>query len=217
MSKKTLYIVIAVVVVVLGGVAAYAFINNNNKTEIKDSDTSKTETKDAAVAKKYTDACKLFTKDEIGAALGGTFGDGEEEIAFSTATPGTPEYGNEDLEGTACKYDQEDDGTTTGMQQSLRLSIEVKTYVSVSAAEAAMTEFRTTNSIDDEEVTRTGNVAGVGDEAFSLKLVTDTSVADKNAGLYVRDGRQIIVFTSTRLTGVNTTDNANLVTLAKKL
>lgn len=43
-------------------------------------------------ANKYSDACKVFSKEDLAVAFGGTYGEGEEGVAVNTATPGSDNY-----------------------------------------------------------------------------------------------------------------------------
>ncbi len=217
--KKYLPVIIGAVVV-LGGVGAYVIVQNQPGD--KQTNNSSTATDDSkSTAKKYADACKLFTTQQLNDTLGGTFGDGQEDIAFSTATPGTPDYDNEDLKGSACKFDQKDDGTTASMQQSIRLSVEIKTFASVEKATTWTNELHSPPTAEGQEaMDQPVDVQGVGDQAFFAKVNTGSAggAEDKNESLYIRSGRQVIVLTATRLAGIDhDAVQASLTTLAKKL
>ncbi len=217
--KKYLPYIIGIVVI-LGSIGVYIALQGQNHTSNPPADSSDS-SKETASAKKYTNACKLFTKQDLNDTLGGTFGDGEEDIAFSTATPGTPDYDNEDLQGSACKFDQEDDGTTASMQQSIRLSVEIKTFASVDKATTWTNELHSPPTAEGQEaMDKPVDVQGMGDQAFFAKVNTGGagSAEDKNESLYIRSGRQVIVLTVTRLAGIDhDAMQASLTKLAKKL
>ena len=214
--KKYLPYIIGAVVV-LGGVGTYAIIQSQNNGK-QASDSANNSTGDSkTVAKKYSDACALFTKRELSDALGGTFGNGEEEYAPSSVSPGSPNY--EELKGSACSFDQDNDGTTTGMTESVKLSVAINNHESVDTATGWMNELHTPPTAEGKESVNTPiDVKGVGDQAFFVKLKVADTVDDKTESLYVRVGKQVIVLTATRLAGIDH-DNmqASLTKLAKKL
>jgi len=214
--KKYLPYIIGAVVV-LGGVGAYAIIQSQNNGK-QASDSANSNAGDGkTIAKKYSDACTLFTKQQLSDALGGTFGDGEEEYAASSASPGSDNY--EELKGSACSFDQDNDGSTTGMTESIRLSVTINNYESANAATEWMNNLHTPPTAEGKESVNTPiDVKGVGDQAFFVKLKVADTVDDKTESLYVRVGKQVIVLTATRLAGIDhDTMQASLTKLAKKL
>ncbi len=216
LMKKYLPYIIGLVVLV-GGVGTYAIIQSQHGNK-QSSDSAKNSTANSdATAKKYSDACKLFTKADLGAALGGTYGDGEEEYVSSTATPGTPEY--DDLKGSGCKFEQANDGTTTGMTEALDLSVTINNYKDAASAKAFMSNLHDPQTTEGQDaVDKPIDVSGVGDQAFFVKLKVADNVVDKSESLYVLVSRQVITLTATRLAGINhDTVQAGLTTLAKKL
>lgn len=204
------------IVVVLGGVGAYLAIQNQNKNKDGQASTS-TNANDSSTAKKFTDACKVFTPEQLGAVFGGTFGAGEEDIAFSTATPGTPDYNNEDLQGSACKFDQDDDGTSESMAASIRLTVDIKTYKDVATATTYMNDLHSPQTAEGQDaVAESVDVSGVGDRAFFTVL--NVVEQNKNESLNVQVGRQVVVLTVTQLKGLDQeTARAGLTELGKKL
>ncbi len=217
LMKKYLPYIIGLVVLV-GGAGTYAIIQSQHgNKQSNDSANSNTDSSDTAATKKYTDACKLFTKADLGAALGGTYGDGEEEYVSSTATPGTPDY--DDLKGSGCKFEQDNDGTTTGMTEALGLSVTINNYKDAASAKAFMSNLHDPQTAEGQDaMDKPVDVSGVGDQAFFAKVKTGTGTEDKTESMYVLVGRQVIVLTATRLAGVNhDAVQASLTTLAKKL
>ncbi len=214
MKKYIPYIIGAVVV--LGGIGAFVVMQNNNTNKSNSSSTTTTETE--SLSFKYKDACKLFTQEQIGAALGGTFGAGEEDIATNAGTPGTPNY--EKLKGSACTFDQDNDGSTEGMKNALNLSVAINNHESTEAAKAWMKNLHDPQTSEGQEaMNEPVDVKDVGDEAFFAKVNTgDTGVAEKSEALYARFGNQVIVLTATKLAGIDQDAvQASLTKLAKEL
>ncbi len=215
MKKYLPYIIGAVVL--LGGVGTYAIIQSQNSGKQANDSANSNSSDSKTAAKKYSDACTLFTKQELGDALGGTFGDGEEEYAPSSASPGSDNY--EELKGSACSFDQDSDGSTAGMTESIRLSVAINNYESAGAATEWMNNLHTPPTTEGKESVNTPiDVKDVGDQAFFVKLKVADNVADKTESFYVRVGKQIIVLTATRLAGVDhDAMQASLTKLAKNL
>ncbi len=214
MKKYIPFIVIAVVV--LGGLGVY-FLAQKKDTAKNDVSATNSKDENQEAALKYKDACKLFSREDLAATFGGTFGEGEEEYAPSTATPGTPDY--EELKGSACKFEQDNDGTTTGMTQSLGLAVAINNYASVDDANKFMKDLHDPQTAEGKEAVNTPvDVDGVGDQAFFVKLNTATGTEDKTESLNARFGRQVIVLTATRLAGIDHQSMQDQMTkLAKKL
>lgn len=216
MKKFLPYIIIAVVV--LGGVGAYALIQSQNKdgTAGQTNGTNDSNS-DTVPAKKYADACDVFTSEQLGAALGGTFMTGEEGIAPTTATPGTDDF--EELRGSACDWDQENDGTTEGMKNALTIGLIINNFKDTTAAKEYFNELHTPPTTEGKEAMNTPvDVEGVGDRAFFAKVKVAEEVDEKTEMLYVLLGRQIISITATRLSGVDhDAMQASLIKLAKQL
>lgn len=214
MKKYLPYIIIAVVV--LGGVGVWFAVKDNGN---KESDSTATASKDDGkeVAKRHTDACKVFTSGDIATVFGGTFGEGEEEYVSSSGTPGTPEY--EDLKGSGCKWEQDDDGTSAGMAASISFGLTINNHKDAAAAQQFMDDLHSPQTAEGKEaVNKPVDVDGVGDQAFFVKLAVADNVADKNESLYVRFGKQVFVLNATKLAGLDhEVTQANLTTLAKKL
>lgn len=206
--KKFLPLIIGVVVV-LGGVGAYLLTKGTDGDKKADSTVtgSSDKTNDNA---KYSDACKIFSKEDLAAALGGTYGDGQEDISVRSS---------DGLEGSACKYEQDNDGTTAGMTQALGVSISIDNYKDSGSASAFMHNLHDPQTADGQAaVNKPVDVSGVGDQAFFVKLSAAAGIEDKTETLYARSGKQIIVITATRLAGVDhSAVQAGLTTLAKKL
>lgn len=203
MNKKMVLVIVSAVVI-LGGVGVYLLINNSNsdKTPSNNGDSSKSTDKDAAVSKKYSDACTVFTKEAISAALGGTYGDGKEGIAISTGTPGSDNY--EDLMGSECAFDQDNDGSTAGMTAALNLTVAINNYASVADAKQFMNDLHNPQTAEGKEAVGTPtDVEGVGDQAFFPVLKTAQGSYEKTEVLYVLSGRQVIVLTVVQLDGVD--------------
>ncbi len=199
MSKNLIIAIIAAVIVVGGGVGAYMLTKDDGSKETDNS----SKTADATTpAKKYTDACTLLSVEAIGAALGGTFGEGEEGIAFTTATPGTPDYDNEELRGSACSFDQDNDGTTAGMVAAMSLAVDINTYADVAKAKTYMSDLHSPATAEGQDaVASTTDVANVGDQAFFSAM--NVAEQGKTETLNVLVGRQVIVLTVTQLSGVD--------------
>lgn len=213
MKKYVPYIVVAVVVI--GGGGAY-FLTKDKSTNNSADNAAVSSSKETA-SLKYADACKLFTPEELGSALGGTYGEGQEEYAPSTATPGSDDF--EELRGSACKFEQNNDGSTTGMSEALDVSVAINNHKDVAAAKQYMEDLRNPQTAEGQEAVKAPVEAkGVGDEAFFVKLNVASNVEDKNESLNVRVGRQVVVITATRLAGVDhEAVQASLTKLAKKL
>ncbi len=220
MKKPVIIGVSAVVVIAVVGVGAFLLTQNKSNDTVANntSETRAGQNTSDSLAKKYTDACDIFTKEELSAAFGGrTYGDGEEGIAFTTASPGTADYDNEDLRGSACDYDQETD-SIEAMRTSLDISVKVDTYKDVSTARQFMSDIRDPQTAEGQEaVNDVAAVNGVGDEAFFVK-VNAGGAEDKVESLNVRVGRQIITLDGTQLSGMDHgAVRASLTALAKKL
>ena len=215
MKKFIPYIIAAVVV--LGGAGVWLAVkgNGNKESDNVASTSSKSDTKE--VARKYSDACKVFSKEDLASALGGTYGDGEEEYAASSASPGSDDY--EELKGSACSFDQDNDGTTAGMTAALNFSITINNYKDAASADDFMKNLHDPQTAEGQAaVNKPVDVDGVGDQAFFAKLAVADTVTDKTEALYVRLGKQVIVLNATKLAGLDhATVQENLTTLAKKL
>ncbi len=217
MKKIYIYIIVAAVVVV-GGVAVF-LIGQKNKSN----DTMATQTESnqpdnqTAAANNYSDACKLFTKEQLAAALGGTYGDAEELPGVSTGTPGTDDY--DKLRSSECKFTQANDGTTAGMTAALDISLAINNYSDVATAKQFMSDLHDPQTAEGQEAMgKPTDVAGVGDQAFFPRVKTTDSVYEKTETLYVLAGKQVLVLTATRLDGVDRdTVRAGLTKLAKEL
>ena len=216
MNKK-LIIIIAAVVVVLGGVGAYALLQKKDSKTASDDSSKTTGSSDTANSKKYSDACKVFTKQTLATVLGGTYGDGEEEYAPSSVSPGSPNY--EDLKGSACSFKQDNDGTTAGMTAALDFSITINTYENTASAKEFMDNLHNPQTAEGKDAMGTPtDVSGVGDQAFFPVVNTAEGTYEKTETLYVRLGRQVVLLGVTRLAGVDRDAvRAELTTLAKKL
>lgn len=216
MSKNAIIAIVAAIIVIGGGIGAYIFMGKD-KDGGNTADNSSKVADNTTPAKKYTDACKLFSREQMDTALGGTFGGGEEGISFTTATPGTPDYDNEDLRGSSCNFDQEDDGTTASMAASMRLSVDIKTYKDVATASSYMSSLHSPVTAEGQEaVVESVDVSGVGDQAFFSVL--DVAEQSKNESLNVLVGRQVVVLTVTQLSGLDQAAvRAGLTELAKNL
>ncbi len=215
MKKYIPYIIAAIVVV--GGVGAY-IASNNKDAKKSDNQVAKDNSSEATLSFKYKDACKLFTPEQISSALGGTFGPGEEDIAVNTAMPGSANY--EKLKGSACKFDQKDDGTIASIQKSLRFSVAINNYESADKAKASMDDLRSPKTAEGQEVMGdVVDVKGVGDQAFFPHTKTGQDNIDgKSEALHVRFNNQIIVLRITQMSGIDrTTAQANLTTIAKEI
>lgn len=199
MSKNAMIAIIAAVVLAGAGVGAYVFMKKDDGGT-QTSDSSKTADNDAA--RKFGDACTVFTKEAIGAALGGTYGEGEEGIGVSMGTPGSDNY--EELRGSECSFDQENDGSTAGMTAALDFTIAVNNHESASAAKTFMDDLHSPQTAEGQEAMGTPtDVDGVGDKAFFPRVNTLSSVYEKTEALYVQVGKQVVVLTATRLDGVD--------------
>jgi hypothetical protein len=218
MSKSIKIGVGAIAAIVIIGAGVF-FLNQNKSEDTANNASTKTsKTSTESPAKKYTDACKVFTKEDLNTALGRTYGDGEEGIAFTTATPGTPDYDNDDLRGSVCEFEEETDGSTEAMRASLDISIDVNTHKDVAGAKQFMSDLSDPQTAEGQEaVEKIVDVNGAGDEAFFVKVNAGGS-EDKSESLNVRVGRQIIVITATQLSGLDhAAVQAALTTLGKKL
>lgn len=215
MKRYLPYIIGAIVL--LGGAGAYFIVQAQNNTT-KQTDDSSASTEDvASTTKKYSDACKLFSKAEIGAALGGTYSDGEDEYVPSTVSPGSPNY--EELRGSACNFTEENDGSTTAMTEAITLSVAINNHESTASATDWMNSLHSPQTVEGQEAMDAPvDVNGVGDQAFFAKVKVAGGAEDKSEALYVRIGKQVIVLTVTRLAGVDhSAVQEDLTGLAKKL
>lgn len=210
------------VLVVLGGIGVYLTTRDTKTSESGGQTSTQENNSKKTAALKYKDACKLFTREQIGAALGGTFSEGEEGIANTTATPGTPEYDNEELRGSACDFDQDDDGTTEGMKQAMTLSVIINNYATVDKADTYMKDLHNPQTAEGQAaIDAPVDVKGVGDQAFFTTVNTsgsDSNIGDKTVTLDVRMGRQIISLSVTQLLGLDREAvQSKLIDLAKRL
>lgn len=214
MSKNAIIAIVAAIVLVGGGVGAY-MLTKKDSSDTNTSDSSKTA--DANTARKFSDACTVFTKETIGVALGGTYGDGEEGIGVSMGTPGSDNY--EELRGSECSFDQDNDGTTAGMTAALDLTVAVNNFEDTAAAKTFMSDLYSPQTAEGQEAMGTPtDVEGVGDNAFFPEVKTLGSVYEKTEALYVQVGKQVVVLTATRLDGIDRDAvRAGLTELAKNL
>ncbi len=219
MSKSKAIITAIIAVVVIGGGIFY-FTNKDKKTDTSSNsaDTSQsTQTADNTVAKKFTDACQVFTKEEISAALGGTFGDGEAGIATSTGTPGSDDL--DDLRGSSCDFEQDNDGTTAGMTDAISFSVEISNYKNAEEASTYMNGLRNPSTAEGQEaISGVTDVDGVGEQAFFPRVNTAEGVYEKTESLNVLVGRQVVILSVTRLDGIDRDAvRTALTTLGQKL
>lgn len=211
--KKYLPFIIVTVVIIAG--AGYIL---NQKKDGSNDPTNAEVTNSEESARKYGDACKVFAKESLAAALGGTYGEGEEGVAVSTATPGSDNY--EDLKGSACEFDQVNDGTTAGMTAALNFSININNYASTKDANLFMKDLHDPQTSEGQAALAGDpvDVAGVGDQAFFPRISTAAGTSEKTEALYVRLGKQVIVLNATRLDGIDRAAvRTSLTALAKKL
>ncbi len=213
--KKFIPYIVAVIVV-LGGAGVWFAVTNSSK---KSTDNASTASADDSkqVARKYSDACKVFTKEELTSALGGTYGDGEGEETPSSGTPGTDDY--DELRGSMCTFKQDNDGSTAGMTAALDFSLTINNYASTDSADSFMKELHNPPTAEGQAaINKITDVAGAGDQAFFVVVASANGVADKTEALYVRAGKQILVLNATKLAGLDhTAVQTGLTTLAKKL
>lgn len=220
--SKSKTVIVGIIAVAIIGAGVFYLTNNNKDTEnntTKSTDSSQNSQKTDAETKKFADACKVFTKEEIGVALGGTFSDGEEGISHTTATPGTPDYDNDDLRSSSCDFEQDNDGTTAGMTASISFSIEINNYKNAGEAGTYMSELRNPPTAEGQEaVSGATDVEGVGDQAFFPHLNTAEGTYEKTESLNVLVGRQVVILNVTKLDGVDRESvRSALTTLGKKL
>jgi hypothetical protein len=204
-KKSTLIIIAGIAAVVIIGVVVYLVVNNKDDS----SESSQTQTQKSEPTFAYADACDVLTPEEIGAALGGTYGAGEKDLS-NTSSDG--------LKGTSCYYKQVSDDTTAGLTAALNLNVEIKNYKSNDNAHTYFESYSANVTQDGDDISLgTTKVNGVGDEA--IFVVANTTVDEKTEALYIRKDNQIIVLTATRLDGI--ADRATLRTqmteLAKNL
>lgn len=213
--KKFIPYVVAVVVV-LGGAGIWFAVANGSKKDTGDTSATSTSTS-KEVARKYSDACTVFTKEEIATALGGTYSAGEGEETPSSGTPGTDDY--DKLRGSLCDFDQDNDGTTAGMTAALNFSITINNYASVDSADDFMKNLHDPQTAEGQAaINKVTDVAGAGDQAFFVTVASAEGVSEKTEALYVRVGQQILVLNATKLAGLDhVTVEAGLTGLAKKL
>ncbi len=188
MKKSTVIVIAGVVAVVIIGVVVYLVVNNNDGSN----ESSQTQTQNSEPTFAYADACDVFTPEQIGAALGGTYGAGEEDLS-NTSSDG--------LAGTSCAYKQDSDDTTAGLTAALNLTVEIQNYKTSESAQTYFAGYSANVQQDGEDVSLgTTEVDGVGDEA--IFVVANTTVDEKTEALYVRKSNQVIVLTATRLDGI---------------
>ena len=202
MKKYVPFIIIGVVVA--GGIGAFALTQLHTKNDATTTHETHTGAHEDSTkpSKKFADACKLFSKETLASTLGGSFGDGEEEYAPSSASPGSSDY--EALKGSACTFKQADDGTTTGMTQSLSLAVAINNYKTADDAKRFMNDLHHPSTAEGQAaVNKPVDVQNVGDQAFFVKLKVASGVEDKTESLYARFGTQIVVLTATRLAGID--------------
>lgn len=215
MNKKAM-IVVGIVLVVLIGAGATYILTQKHPTSNKSDDSSTVATADAP-SKKFSDACKVFTQEQIATAFGGAFGAGEEESATTSVSASSPKY--DDLKGSACRYTQVNDGTTVGITGAFNVTVSITNYETIAGADAYMSSLHDPQSAEGQAATEAPiDVENLGDQAFFATLSMPYAANDKTDSLYIREGRQIILIASTRLTGVDhQTNQASLVNLAKNL
>ncbi|MFO0971367.1 MAG: hypothetical protein U0520_03425 [Candidatus Saccharimonadales bacterium] len=212
MKKYLPFIIIAVI-----AIAGIGYALTRDKGNSKSAENGGISSNEKS-ANKYSDACKVFTTEDLAVALGGTYAEGEEGIAANTAAPGSDNY--DDLKGSACEFDQVDDGTTAGMTAALNFSINVNNYASSDDADKFMKDLHDPQTAEGQEALagEPVDVAGVGDQAFFPRISTAAGTDEKTEALYVRLGKQIIVLNATRLNGVDRPAvQASLTKLAQKL
>ncbi len=190
MKKFVPYII--ALVVVAGGAGIYLLTQKDDSSNNSSENSTTSNDTQTSTANKHSDACKVFTKEQIAAALGGTFGDGEQDVSVRSS---------DGLEGSACTFDQDSDGTTTGMTQALTVGININNYKNDENAKAFMDQTRGSTEVDEQTVFNFTDVPNVGDSAFFIKGATAQS--GKVETMNIRVGKQIIVFNVTRLAGID--------------
>lgn len=184
MSKNVIIVIIAIVVLIGGGVSAYMIASKESSS-----------TKQADVNGKYQNACKVFTKEAVATALGGEFGNGEDGITS---------YSPDGLEGTACDFDQKNDGSTAAMTAALNFTVHVDNYKDAASADSFMKDLHDPQTTDGEEaVGAPTDVSNIGDQAFFPRINAANGVYEKTEFLYVRVGKQVVTLGVTRLDGID--------------
>lgn len=204
--KKVVPFIIALLVI-SGGYGAFLLAKKDESPTDSNRNSTASEDKQASATNKYSDACKVFTKEAVATAFGGTFGEAEQDISVSSS---------DGLEGSACKFDQDNDGTTAGMTQALTVSININNYKNTANAEDFMKQTRGSSEVDGQTVFNYTDVPNIGDSAFFIK--STSAMSEKVETMNIREGKQIIVLNVTRLAGIDRpTVQEGMKNLAKNL
>lgn len=204
MNKRILLIVVSVVLAVTFSACSSA----DNKSESKKEDTKSSQetsknsqNSKSNSAKIDSDACAIFTVQELGQVFGGEFEDGVPDSSYSNSNA---------VEGSGCEFSQKTDGSTDAMVQSTTVLVEIGTFDNASSARSNMT----TAAPGSEN-----EVKGVGDTAtLSFGGRLNPAVGDKTVVLYVLQGKQILTISATTLSGdAENKFSGKLVELAKLL
>jgi hypothetical protein len=204
---KKLVPFIITLLVVAGGVGVYLLTKKDDSSKNSTDSSISSNSNQNNTVNKYGDACKVFTKEAVAAAFGGTFGEAEQDISVSSS---------DGLEGSACKFDQDDDGTTAGMTQALTVSVNVNNYKNNASAEDFMKQTQGSTEVDGETIFNFTDAPNIGDSAFFVKGTSELS--EKVETMNIRVGKQIIVLNATRLAGIDRpVVQEGMKTLAKNL
>lgn len=134
--------------------------------------------------------------------LGGSYNGGEEQYAQSTGTPNGDDL--DDLRGSICEFEQENNYSTVAMTEALNISITINNYKDSASVASLMDNLYSPQTAEGQQVVnKPVDVENVGEQAFFVKFNSDSNTADKSELLYVKTGRQVIALTATRLVGVD--------------
>ena len=185
--KKVVVIVVAVLVLGVGGYLAFAKKDKSSGTP--ETPPPASETSDAGSATSASDPCALVPKADAESAFGLTFKD--------AVTEG-------DATGTSrsCIYEEQNDGSPTGMNQAMGFTITAESYATSEEARTALETIRNNEKIGDQVFFVRTDVPAVGEEAFFYQAQVP-AVLETEEFLYARKGSQIYNFIAVRLDGID--------------
>lgn len=179
-------ILIVAVLAAVGGVGWYFWQNQNrpqNATVVNSPPNDKT----------YDDACTMFSKNDVEAAFGVSFGD------FTSQTD--PSF-TDAVATSKCLIQQVHDNSITSLGDMIEFSITVETYSDAEAAKKSLGIIKKSAEFDNKIVAVRSDVAGVGEEAFFFQIQAPLELRTEEL-MYARKGNQMFQFKAARLKGID--------------